>query len=451
MNSPDAGSPGGEVPPADALIRTYLGIVGLYTTSASIIWGINTLFLLDAGFSLLEVFAANAIFTGAMAVFEIPTGVVADVNGRRRSFLLSVAVLFLGTLGYVAVGELQLGFGALVGFSIFLGLGYTFYSGAVEAWLVDGLSAAGAEDRVDVVLARGAFVSALAMLIGTIGGGVLATASYAVPYWVRASLLFGLFFLAMAKMHDVGFQARTASLGQLPAEMKRIARDSVRLGWSERRLRFIILAAAAQAIVMAWSFHAWQPYFLELLGNDAAWIAGVIAALVAVSSMMGNWLVQRSIRWCGKRSTLLLWSGVVFSLGMMGVGLVGSFWLAVPLYLLATAAMGVFGPVRQAYIHGMTAAENRATVLSFASLVASGTSMSGQAGLGYLARIRSLSDGYFYGGISTLFAIPMVLTVRRLGGAADFIGGREGQPTGCAAQGLTEMTGLEGSARSAAK
>jgi hypothetical protein len=77
--------------------------------------------------------------------------------------------------------------------------------------------------------------------------------------------------------------------------------------------------------------------------------------------------------------------------------------------------------------------------------------MGGQAGLGYLARIRSLADGYLYGGIATLFAIPMVLTVRRLGGAADFIGGREGQPTGCAAQGLTEVTGLEGSVPSAAE
>src|SRR2546422_5899659 len=117
------------------VIRSYLVISGLFTLSASLIWGINTLFLLHAGLSIFEVFVANAAFTAAMALFEIPTGVVADTRGRRISFLLSEATLAVGTLAYVGVAAMH---GGLILFclaGVILGLGYTFYSGAVEAWL----------------------------------------------------------------------------------------------------------------------------------------------------------------------------------------------------------------------------------------------------------------------------------------------------------------------------
>ena len=123
------------------VIRSYLTITGLYTLSASLIWGVNTLFLLDAGLSILGVFIANGVFTGSMALFEIPTGVLADTRGRRLSFLLSLAIVSVGTVGYVGVGAMGGGLGLFVAMSVVLGLGYTFYSGAVEAWLVDALEA----------------------------------------------------------------------------------------------------------------------------------------------------------------------------------------------------------------------------------------------------------------------------------------------------------------------
>src|SRR5438309_11608498 len=57
--------------------RTYLVLLLGNTLAASLIWGINTIYLLDAGLSNLEAFAANAFFTAGMVIFEVPTGVVA--------------------------------------------------------------------------------------------------------------------------------------------------------------------------------------------------------------------------------------------------------------------------------------------------------------------------------------------------------------------------------------
>ena len=73
---------------ARSIRRTYLVLTLLTTLAASFIWGINTLFLLDAGLDNTEAFAANAFFAVGQVIFEVPTGVVADTRGRRFSFLL---------------------------------------------------------------------------------------------------------------------------------------------------------------------------------------------------------------------------------------------------------------------------------------------------------------------------------------------------------------------------
>src|ERR1700709_2853348 len=111
--------------------------------AASFIWGINTLFLLDAGLSNLEAFAANAFFTAGMVIFEVPTGIVADTVGRRASYLWGTVTLTAATLLCVVLWQISAPFWAWALASLGLGLGFTFFSGAIEAWLVDALHATG--------------------------------------------------------------------------------------------------------------------------------------------------------------------------------------------------------------------------------------------------------------------------------------------------------------------
>ena len=421
------------------IARTYYVIAGGYTLSASLIWGVNTIFLLRSGhLTLLEVFIANAVFTGSMAVFEVPTGIVADTRGRRFSFLCSVAVLLVGTLAYVGVPALGGRFVAFCVASIVLVLGYTFYSGAVEAWLVDALKASGDREPVDRVLARGQLVSSAAMLVGAVAGGLLASWSLAAPYLVRSALLLIAFVVGYVAMHDVGFVVRALPVREVGAEMARIGRQSIRFGWNERRARLAIIAGAAPAVFLEWGYHAWQPYFLQLVGSGAIWILGWIAAAIAVAMMLGNWLVERMTRFCGKRSTLLLGAGAVYAATAIGVGMTDSFALAVSLYLIGMMSSGVFQPVRQAYLHQVVPSEQRATVLSLASLVSSSGSMLGQGGLGWVAARTSLATGYVVGGALTVLAIPPVLAIRRLGGVADLILGKAGRYTACATLALPE-------------
>ncbi len=426
-----------------SVIRNYLIIAGLYTLSTSIIWGVNTLFLLDAGLDIFGVFIANAVFTGSMALFEIPTGVLADTRGRRASFLLSIIVVLSGTLGYVGVAALGWG---LLGFclmSVVLGLGYTFYSGAVEAWLVDALKATGYSGQLDHIFATGSMVSGVAMLAGSIGGGLLGTLSLSGPFLARAGLLALVFVIAFFTMHDLGFSPHTMEPGQLPSEMKRIARESIAYGWQRQSVRLLIIVAFVQSLFMAWGFYAWQPYFLNLLGEDLPWVAGVIAALIAVATIIGNSIVEWVTRYCGKRTTLLLWAAGIQTVAIIGVGFAPSFWVAVTLYLVAMATMGVWGPVRQAYMHQVIPSEQRASVISFDSLVSSGASMVGQLGLGRVSQTQDIATGYVIGGATSILVLPVLFALRKLSEPADGIVGTAGKQGVCAAQGLPQVSALD--------
>ena len=424
---------------SSSIVRSYLVLTGLYTLSASLIWGVNTLFLLEAGLSISQVFFANAIFTAAMALFEIPTGVLADTRGRRVSFLLSIAILFIGTLGYVAAARIGGGLWLFGLMSIILGLGYTFYSGAMEAWLVDALNATGFKGELDSIFARGSAVSAGAMLIGSVSGGILGTVSLALPFLIRAGLLVIVFVVALITMHEIGFTPSKSSVSELPAEMRKIARASVQYGWKQRSMRLLIITSFIQSLFFAWGFYAWQPYFLDLLGRDAPWVAGVIAALVALATMAGNAFVQWRSHKAGRRTTMMLIAAIVGTLAAIGVGLVGSFWTAVTFYLISALAMGVWMPVKQAYMHGLIPSAQRATVISFDGLVGSAGSVVGQVGLGQLAETRSIATGYVVGGMLTALAWPVVLRLRRRKDPEDYIIGDAGKEGACGAQGLPSV------------
>jgi MFS family permease len=427
------------------IARAYYVIAGVYTLSASLIWGVNTLFLLrTGGLTLLQVFVADAVFTGSMALFELPTGIVADTRGRRFSFLVSVCVLFVGTAAYVLVPMLGGGFVAFCVASVVLGLGYTFYSGAVEAWVVDALNASGSTEPIDRVMARGSTISSAAMLVGTISGGLLGNVNLSLPYIVRCVLLVIALVIALVTMHDTGFTVRALALADVPREMARVARESIRFGWSMPRARLAILAGAMPAIFLEWSYHAWQPYFLGLLGSNAVWVLGTIAAAISISMMAGNWLVERLTAYCGRRTTILLAASLVYSAAGIGVGLVHSFAAAVGLYLIAMTSVGVFQPVRQGYMHLVVAREQRATVLSLASLVASVGSMGGQAGLGWLASRHGLANGYVAGGALTVLAVPILLMMRALSGGPDRIVGKAGRYGACPTLAMPEGVAVAG-------
>ena len=80
------------------VINVYIATTSAFTFAASLIWAINTLFLLSAGLNIFQVMVTNAAFTAGQLVFEVPTGVVADTVGRRFSFMAGIATIIAATV-----------------------------------------------------------------------------------------------------------------------------------------------------------------------------------------------------------------------------------------------------------------------------------------------------------------------------------------------------------------
>ncbi len=390
--------------------RYYL-IVLLYNLSASLIWGVNTLFLLNAGLDLFETFVANAFFTAGQVLFEIPTGVAADTVGRRFSFLASTIVLAIGTLAYVGLAEIHAGLIPFAAASVVLGLGFTFYSGAVEAWVVDALHAVG-DDDTETVFARGGQLFGVSLLVGTVGGGFLGQLDLSYPYLLRTVLLVLLFGVAWWGMHDSGFERRPFRWQKVPQEMRRIVSSSLEHGLRNPPVRLVMFMSVLHMGFLMWGWYAWQPYFLDLLGQNLIWVAGLIAAGLGLVMIIGGQIAA----WIGgryRRSTIIAVAATIFSLGMVGTGLSGSFWPAVASFFVGMTAFSVSSPIRSAALHACIPSETRATVVSFDGLMGSAGGVASQPALGAYARAVGIGPGYILGGIATAPVVLLALGLRR--------------------------------------
>ena len=399
--------------------RTYYVLTAGNTLAASLIWGINTIFLLDAGLTNFQAFAANAYFTAGMVLFEIPTGVVADRWGRRASFLCGTLTLAATTALYVLLWQVHSSFVWWAIISALLGLSYTFFSGATDAWLVDALTATKFHGQLEAVFARGQVVIGAMTLIGSVAGGFLAQlTSLGVPYLARAGILLGMFVLALIMMHDLGF---TPVRGERPmAEMKKIVSSSIEHGLKVPAVRAIMLAGMFTGGVGIYVFYALQPHLLNLWGNQKAYgIAGLVAALVAGAQIVGGLLTPWIRRAFQRRTSVLLLFEALAVAMLALIGIVANFWVVVVLIMLWALLSYVGTPIRQAYLNGMIPSQERATILSFDSLINSAGGIVAQPLLGKSADVWGYQASYLLSAAGSALALPFIARARRLNMPAD--------------------------------
>jgi MFS family permease len=406
-------------PESRAIQRTYLALTLLTTLAASFIWGVNTLFLLDAGLSNAEAFAANAFFSVGQVLFEVPTGVIADTRGRRFSFMLGALTLLAATLLYLVMWNVQAPFWGWAVASALLGLGFTFFSGATEAWLVDALTATGYTADLESVFGRAQMAAGAAMLVGTVLGGVIAQLTdLGVPYIVRAAMLGITLVVAWRFMHDVGFTPdRTAS----PAKAVRtVVRGAVNGGLRNAPVRWLMLAAPFSTGVGFYAFYAFQPYLLELYGDPNAYsIAGLAAAIVAGAQILGGFLVPWARRLFARRTHYLILASIASVVMLVGVGLTDSFVVALLVLTVWCVSGAIEAPMRRAFINPLIPSEQRATVLSFDSLMGSSGGVVIQPVLGRTADAFGYPASYVAAGAIQALAVPFAILARRENAPSD--------------------------------
>lgn len=404
---------GGTSDPAAQVERTYLALTLFSTLASSFIWGINTIFLLDAGLNNLEAFAANAFFTVGMVLFEIPTGVFADTRGRRFSFVLGTVTLLFSTLLYLAMWQIHAPLWGWAIASILLGLGFTFFSGATDAWLVDALNATGFEGHLELVFGRAQAVGGAAMLIGTVAGGVIAqVTNLGVPYLVRAAMLGLTMVVALRFMHEIGF---TPQRGVSAARaVGTVIRGSIDGGFRNPPVRWLMLAIPFTSGTGIYIYYAAQPYLLELYGDPTAYSIAGLAAAIFAGVQIGTGLAVPWIRRLFSRRTDALIAGGWLGIGLLvALGLAPGFVVALLLLTVWSFVGAVTRPMRSAFLNGVIPSEQRATVLSFDSLMGSAGGVVAQPILGRVADVGGYAASYLVSAGIQALALPFVLLARR--------------------------------------
>ncbi len=320
----------------------------------NLVMPVVVLFYQDNSLGMQQIFMLKSIYSVAMVVMEIPSGYLADVWGRKKTLILGS---FLGTAG-MAVYCLSYEFWAFAAAEVILGIGYSFISGADSALLYDSMKAAKREK--DYMKQEGWITSAgnFAEAIAGVCGGLLATFSLRMPFYVQlliaAVAIPAAFLLKEPKVQSTALAKGFGTTLQ-----------TVRETFQHTRLRAALLIssfAGTASLTFAWFV---QPYFKA--ANLPVSLFGVMWTVLNLSVGVSSMFSYRIERKVGQRNALLiiiLGFTIGFYLAAWEVSLIGISFLFF-FYLVR----GIAHPILKDYINRDTRSEVRATILSLRNFV----------------------------------------------------------------------------------
>ena len=175
-----------------------------------------------------------------------------------------------------------------------------------------------------------------------------------------------------------------------------------------------MIASPFTAGVGVYAFYALQPYLLEVAGDDTAYaLAGLAAAIFAGSSILGGLLAPVVRRWVRRRTTVLIASVAVSSAVLVSFFFVDALWLAIVLLAAWGLTTSVAQPAQRSYLNDMIPSQQRATVLSFQSLLGSAGGIGTQPALGRAADLQGYGFSLMIGGVISAAALPFLALSRR--------------------------------------
>jgi MFS family permease len=373
-------------------VRVYLLLELALSAAFAISFTVSAVYFVQTvGMNPLELVLVGTAMEAAVFLFEIPTGVAADTFGRRRSLLTGWLVM---GAGLVLAGSVPAVWAVLAGWAVW-GLGWTFTSGAYEAWITDEVG----PDRVGPVFARGSRAGDAGALLGiAISVAVAATASTATAV-VAGGVAVALVGIAgFVAMPETGWQRRPAGERPTLAELRRTAGDGARLVRAQPLL-LLILAITFFAGMSTEAFdRLWQAHLLELglpaIGSlDPIYWFGIIeAATLAIGIVAASVLVRRlrSVTRAGLARALLAVSAVQMAAAVL-FGLAGAFAVAVAGLLLYRLTRSVVQPVYSTWLNrSIPDSSVRATVLSITSQADAIGQTAGGPALGAVGTVFSI-------------------------------------------------------------
>jgi MFS family permease len=259
------------------------------------------------------------------------------------------------------------------------------------------------------------------MLFGSVAGGFIAQrTSLGVPFVLRGVILIVMFGVAFRLMHDIGFTPRKG--GKLSTELRQLTSATVEHGWRVPAVKWLMVEGVFIGGVGIYAFYALQPYLLKLYGDPHAYqVAGLVAAIVAGAQILGGVAAPRIRRMFQRRTSALLLTASVSVATLALIGSVNNFYAVVGLIVIWALLSSASLPIRQTYINGLIPSRERASILSFDSMMASLGGVGIQPALGRAADVWGYGPSYVIGAALSAFSLPFIFLSRRQNAPADTI------------------------------
>ena len=350
--------------------RVYLILSGVSSLFFRLIFTVNLVYEAQVvGLTPLQLVLVGTTLEIVCFSFEIPTGIVADLYSRRLSVI--IGFLLIG-IGFTIEGSLPF-FWAMLVTQVFWGIGATFTSGALEAWIVDEVG----EERMGRVFIRGAQAEQVGGIVGIVLSVALASIALALPVVVGGVLFVGLTVFLIAVMPENGFTPTPRLTRSSWQSMGHTLRESLRLvRVSPMLLMFLavalVLGLYSEGFDRLWQAHLLRDLTLPVLGTfqPVVWF-GIISMgammLVALTTEILRRRLDMQNQTAIARTLMAIYGMMVGAL--LVFALAGNFWLAlIGLWALDTLR-GASAPILSAWSNLYIDSKVRATVLSSFSQV----------------------------------------------------------------------------------
>ncbi len=383
-------------------IQLYMSLNAIRVFGVALFAATNILFLMERGLNLYEVSLVVLAASIISFCFEIPTGAIADIYGRKLSFVYSCFIVSFGFMIYAISNS----FFALAIASTIVAIGYTLESGALTAWLVDSLNYYSDLDSeqnsklLKVVLIKDTIIRTTTGVLGIICGVFITNINITLP-WILASIITAITgILALFLMKEDYFQRKKFFFSEIIVTAEQTIRTSVRYIKRSDVIKFLFLLGFVQSFTIQSSINHWQPYFSQLFQRDIT--LGYLRSVMLLAATSGITLSHFISEERNKKKILILLQ-VLIGFSIFLSGLISYLPIAIVVFLSISLATGVFGIVENVYINDNIPPDKRATILSFKSMPHSLGAGAGLIFSGFIAEQYSISITWMISGLMLIF------------------------------------------------
>lgn len=328
---------------------------------------IQPLFFQALGFSLAEILWLESILLLSAIAFEVPTGLIGDLLGRKTSLVLGYLAILAGWVPWL-LGD---SFAEFAIAHVLIGLGLAFTSGSDQALIYDDLARHGRANQMQRVMGQYSALPLLATAIAGFSTGVLAP-SLSLPEFYRLfALTAAAQVIALGILLFVPEPPRSAH-GRGLAHTAELALTHFQAGLKLlKENRALLRLTLLSAFTMPFSvllYRLFPPYFQELQGL-VAWFGGAVA-LASLAAMAAKLSAHRLEARFGTERTALIVT-MLPAVFWLALGFAATPLVAITLFVLNDAAGNLRDPVFTDYLNRHIPSANRATVLSLIALVVS--------------------------------------------------------------------------------